>query len=68
MDWKTSSIEKEQAPYLQYSPYVEVKLRSQNSIADTVVSPVVKNTKLPHWEILQGGIKYRGTFTELRHE
>ena len=49
MDWKTSSIEKEQDPDMQYSPSVEVKLTSQNSIADTVVSSVVKNTKLPHW-------------------
>jgi hypothetical protein len=52
MDWKTSSIEKEQDKEMQFSPSVEVKLTSQNSIADTVESPVVKNTKLPHWEML----------------
>ena len=51
MDWKTTSIEKEQDKDMQFSPSVEVKLTSQNSIVDTIVSPVVKNTKLPHWEM-----------------
>jgi hypothetical protein len=53
---------------MQFSPSVEIKLTSENSIADTVVSPVAKTTKLPHWALIGDGIKYRGTFTELRHE
>jgi hypothetical protein len=53
---------------MQFSPFVEIKLSSENSISDTVVSPVVKNTKLPHWALIGDGLKYRGTYTELRHE
>jgi hypothetical protein len=47
---------------------VELRLISQNAISDTVESPVVKNTKLPHWTLIEDGIKYRGTYTDLRHE
>lgn len=56
MDWKTSSIEKEQDKDMQFSPSVEIKLTSENSIADTVMSPVVKTTKLPHWALIGDGI------------
>jgi hypothetical protein len=44
-------------------------LLSPLAIENTTVSNVLPNNKeQPHWQHIESGIKYRGTFSELRHE
>lgn len=69
MDWKTTSLEKERDKSLVINSSVELKLLSKNALSDTTQSAeVAKNTKLPHWAMFDGGIKYRGTYSDLRAE
>lgn len=68
MDWKTTTLEKEKEKGTQLSPSVEIRLLTPQAIANVTHSNTLKNTKMPHWSIFENGLKYRGTYNELRSE
>ena len=70
MDWKTTSLEKDKNEDCGViNPSLELRILSKNSIQSTSNSEVIKNSKLPHWSLFEGeGIRYRGTYSDLRHE
>ena len=68
MDWKTTSLEKPKEKSLQLNPQVEVRLLSKQAVQATTHSQVLKNTKVPHWAMFDEGLRYRGTYNDLRNE
>lgn len=64
IDWRTSNLEDRysQKPGT-LNPKLEFHLSSKNVIKNKAQSNVLKNTKLPYWQQVGGGIIYRGTFS-----
>eukprot|EP00347_Sterkiella_histriomuscorum_P007723 403347806 len=68
LDWKATSLEKEEDKNLNINPQLELRLLSDQAIQSTAWSSVQKNQKLPHWATFEDGIKFRGTYNELRQQ
>ena len=73
MDWKASKAlhtEKESKSTLM-NPSVSLKLVSKRALKQSTESQVAKNIRgPPHWALFEdnGGITYRGTYSDLRSE
>ena len=73
MDWKTTTLEKDKdrqggVQHYQPNPSVELRLLSPLALQNVCTSTTLKNTKMPHWALFEQGLKYRGTYNELRCE
>jgi hypothetical protein len=65
MDWKTSSLENTEKP-MQISSYLDIDMYSNQALRSNVRSAIQKNTFLPYWAKIEGGILFRGTYHELK--
>mmetsp|Transcript_35916 Transcript_35916/g.55154 ORF Transcript_35916/g.55154 Transcript_35916/m.55154 type:complete len:129 (-) Transcript_35916:3042-3428(-) len=66
MDWKTTSLLNKEKRDMEISSYFDITMNSPQTIRPSVQSSIQKNTVLPYWAKVDGGILFRGTYHELK--
>lgn len=66
MDWKTTSLLNLDNKDMAINCYVQIEMDSSQAIRRQVSSSVEKNTIMPYWAKIEGGILFRGTYHELK--
>lgn len=69
IDWRTSSLENRLLDLpLPINPKLDFKIDSKLVISNGAFSNTLKNAKLPYWQEVGEGVKYRGTYSQLNQE
>ena len=68
-DWKTSSLKNQDAPKAEINSYITIEMGEGGPgtvINSTVTSETQYNTLNPYWKKIADGIKFRGTYHQLK--